>query len=91
MPTQEDIENNIKKMKPKNNNMVNGINLKVLKWTVKVLAHLMAKIMSNSIEAGIFPSNLWDAEVVLLFKNGYPSNYRSSHFCHFLVKSMKNS
>ena len=66
-------------MKPKNNNMVNGINMKVLKGTVSVLAHPMAKIMSNSIEAGIFPSNLRDAEVVPLFKKGCkdnPSNYR---------------
>ena len=43
--------------------------MKVLKGTVKVLAHPMARIMSNSIEAGIFPSNLRDAENEILLSS----------------------
>ena len=66
-------------MKPKNNEMANGINMKIIRECRQVLSHTLTMLLNESIDKNEFPETLKVAEVVPLFKKGSkkePTNYR---------------
>ena len=98
-PFQEDIEEIVKNMKPKNNKMSNNINMKIIKECIEPLAPLITKLIQESIDNCTFPQHLKSAEVCALYKskgcNKECTNYRPisllDPFSKIFEKTMEQS
>ena len=77
--TPETIVKKIKKLKDNKSNEVDGIPPKLLKDIVEQISTPLAKLFNLSLEEGIVPSELKEANITPLFKKesrNKPDNYR---------------